>query len=209
MRTPTLESFLDDVKDHVLTINLDQGVFRDITLKRPNSGSFYYNITTRPGHLMISGDMGTFVFKRLEDMFNFFRDENDSYQINTGYWEEKLEAGCKRGGVKEFSSDVAKDILLELLDEHLKGIDSGDYDRDNRDEKEAIEEIENLISLAESDEYDFIAEIRNWDNDSNNVEINDWWEWDFTEYSYHYIWCLYAIVHAIKLYDAVKEPSHG
>lgn len=103
---PTLESFLKDVASHELTVNLDQGVFRDITIANPNTMEMHYNITTRPGYLMITGDIGSFVFTRLNDMFNFFRSTNE-YQINTGYWAKKIEAG----EYKKYSPENAREAL--------------------------------------------------------------------------------------------------
>ena len=206
MSLPTLESFLKDVAAHKLTVNLDQGVLRDLTVKRPNTSSFHYNITTRSGYLIITGDMGSFVFQRLTDMFDFFRSDNDQYHINDGYWEEKLEAVCRRGGAKSFSSDRVEEILLDELNQFKQELSRSNSDKQKL--KAAKEEIDSLISLASDSEHDFYAEISNWDSDcSGGLSLDNWWEWDFTEYTYHYIWCLYAIVHAIKLYDAYKSEQ--
>ncbi|WP_075175467.1 hypothetical protein [Acinetobacter indicus] len=205
MGNPTLEQFLKDVASHELTVNLDQGVFRDITIANPNTMAMHYNITTRPGYLMFTGDMGNFVFTRLADMFDFFRDK-DGYDINPGYWEEKLEAVDSRGGAKEFSSDLAKETLIEHLQDHLEGLDSGRYEKDQSDAEEAKEAIEHLIGLAEDDKHDFYETLRNWDaDDAGGLDMDCWWEWDFNDHTYHYIWACFAIVHAIKLYDAHKS----
>lgn len=205
MNHPTLEQFLKGVAHHQLTVNLDQGVFRDLTVMKPNSGDMHYHITTRPGYLMFTGDMGSFVFTRLSDMFDFFRDK-DGYDINPGYWEEKLEAVDSRGGAKEFSSDLVKETLIEHLQDHLEGIDSGDYDKDQSDAEEAKEAIKHLIGLAEDDKHDFYETLRNWDaDDAGGLDMDCWWEWDFNDHTYRYIWACFAIVHAIKLYDAHKS----
>ena len=205
MKHPNLEQSLKDVASHQLTVNLDQGVFRDITIADPNTMAMHYNITTRPGYLIFTGDMGSFVFTRLADMFDFFRNK-DGYNINPGYWEEKLEAVDSRGGAKEFSSDLVKEILTEHLQDHLEGLDSGCYEKDQSDAEEAKEATEHLISLAEDDKHDFYETLRNWDADDAGVlDMECWWEWDFNDHTYHYIWACFAIVHAIKLYDAHKS----
>jgi len=202
---PTLEQFLSHVANHQLTVNLDQDLFRDLTVMKPNSGDMHYHITTRPGYLMFTGDMGSFVFTRLSDMFDFFRDK-DGYDINPGYWGEKLEAVDSRGGAKEFSRDLAKETLIEHLQDHLAGIDSGDYDKDQSDAEEAKEAIKHLIGLAEDDKHDFYETLRNWDaDDAGGLDMDCWWEWDFDDHTYRYIWACFAIVHAIKLYDAHKS----
>lgn len=205
MSHPTLEQFLKDVAHHQLTVNLDQDLFRDLTVMKPNSGDMHYHITTRPGYLMFTGDMGSFVFTRLSDMFDFFRDK-DGYDINPGYWEEKLEAVDSRGGVKEFSADEAKQILTEHLQDHLAGIDSGDYDKDQSDAEESKEAIQDLIDCAEDDQHEFIQKLRDWDSEyAGGLDVDCWWEWDFNDHTYRYIWACFAIVHAIKLYDAHKS----
>ncbi len=60
----TLERFLGDVKGHVFEIKNDDGLYRNITVKKPDSSIYGYKITTWPGYLCISGDMGTYVFSR-------------------------------------------------------------------------------------------------------------------------------------------------
>jgi hypothetical protein len=42
-----------------------------------------FDVVTWPGHLSISGDMGCFVFTRVDDMFTFFRGHEDA--PNLGY----------------------------------------------------------------------------------------------------------------------------
>ena len=207
MNNPSLEQFLNDVKLHKLSVNLDQGVYRDITVKNPNTVAMHYNITTRPGYLMITGDMGSFVFTRLNDMFKFFRSD-DGYEINPGSWEEKLEAVNRGNGAQAFSVETVSQILKDHLNDHLEGLDCGHSSTDEEKAEEAKEAIQNLIGLAESDEHDFYSKLREWDPEyDGGVDMECWWEWDFKDYTYHYIWFCYAIVHAIKLYDAYVEES--
>ncbi|EPN8197881.1 hypothetical protein ACT3ON_001083, partial [Acinetobacter baumannii] len=71
------------------------------------------------------------------------------------------------------------------------------------------EEKSELDNIDTDDYYELIEAVRNWTPNANGVQLADFWEHNLNDYTYHYIWCLYAIVHAIKLYDAAKEPSHG
>ncbi len=48
--------------------------------------------------------------------------------------------------------------------------------------------------------YEFTA-------NEGGVELNDFWECDLKEYTFHFIWCCYAIVHAIELYDQYKTSN--
>ena len=206
MKTPTLEQFLKDIASHQLTVNLDQGVFRDLTIARPNTVSMHYNITTRPGYLVITGDMGSFVFSRLDDMFNFFRSD-DGYEINLGYWGEKVEAG----EVRKFDIDIANSSVQQYLTNFLEDLDLSDPDDRNKS-KQALEAINDFISGTQGmGEFEFWNEIHSWDSDeAGGLDLTDFFESTTTKATYHYIWCCYAIVHAIKLYDAEmsKEQSH-
>ncbi|MDI3237542.1 hypothetical protein QK338_05350 [Acinetobacter ursingii] len=200
MKNPTIESFLNDVKNHELTVNLDQGVFRDITLMKPNDTSYFYNITTRPYYLMISGDMGCYVFSRTKDMFNFFRDDKNKYSINEGYWAEKIQAG----EYEKYSPEAAREALNQEFENWKECIEASD--------EEILEEKQRLDEIDTDDYFEFMEAVRNWCPSKDGVQLNDFWEHDLNEYTYHYVWCLYAIVHAIKLYDAYQakfeEKNH-
>ena len=110
----TQERFLDDIKNHEINIVNDDGVNRLIRFRRPKDKGFgyWFDLITWPGCLCISSDCGTFVFSRLDDMFEFFRTDEE-YQkkhpdriiINTGYWEEKLMAVSRRNGAREYSHE--------------------------------------------------------------------------------------------------------
>ena len=41
----------------------------------------------------------------------------------------------------------------------------------------------------------------------NGLTFNDFYEYNNTEYTYSFIWCLYAIVYGIKMYDVYKEEG--
>lgn len=202
---PTLESFLKDVIDHQLVVNLDQGVYRDITVKKPNSIDRHYNITTRPGFLIFTGDMGDFVFERTNDMFRFFRSD-DGYQINTGYWGEKVQAG----EISKFDIDTANESVKSYLINYLEDLDLSDSE-DKEKSKQALEAVNDFISGQYSSEFDFWNEINSWDADeAGGLELNDFFEAPTTAKTFHFVWACYAIVHAIKLYDGYKaqEQSH-
>lgn len=199
----TQEQFLKDVANHQITINLDQGVYRDITISRPNSIVMHYNITTRPDHLMITGDMGSFIFKRLDDMFQFFRCE-DGCTINPSYWGEKLHAESMRSGYKQYDEKKAKQALQEWFADFVSDLESDDEDY--------LHKIDAARSTMDdidySDEYSFVESIRGWHEDSaGGMDLTDFFEVSVDSYTFNYIWCCYAIVHAIKLYDEVKGEA--
>lgn len=198
MSDQILERFLDDVKNHTLTINLDQGIYRDLTISIPVCSDYHYNITTRPGYLMITGDMGSFTFYRSTDMFNFFRNKDD-YRIKAQYWSEKLEAVCKRGGATSFDFDSVKSQLQDRLECFLE------YTDDDDSIEAAKEAVDYFCNYVEKYEWEYINYINNWDStEAGGLSLEDFWECKPEKFTHHYIWACYAIIHAIKLYDLEK-----
>lgn len=177
------ERFLKDIKNHSMNIELDSGVYRSIKFSRDNSSVYYFRITTWPGHLCISGDMGTYVFSRLEDMFQFFR--GDELSINAGYWTQKLQSiscfGSKEGHVKEFDAEATAENVRDQLTD-----DEGNLSHRFQDLLDCTESREAMQVLEEADVYDA-------------------WEYLSTKYTTHVLWCLYAIRWAIIQYDKQME----
>lgn len=105
--------FLDDVKDHQLTIENDGEVHRSLLFKCPGSSYYHFRLNTWPGHLCISGDMGTYVFARTHDMFDFFRMDDKDFNfskdkqlnINTDYWAQKVRSEDKDAILKRLNQN--------------------------------------------------------------------------------------------------------
>ncbi len=148
----TENEFLRDVADHVLEVMRDDGVYRHIRFRKPGTMCMHFDLITWPGYLCYTGDMGTYVFARLADMFQFFRTDR-SYAPRTGrrlavnlsYWSEKLEAvdGSRNGGAaKEFSEKK----LLRTINEYRvawlrEAYTDGSLDKEQRRELwEAVDE---------------------------------------------------------------------
>jgi len=105
-----MSNFVEDTKNHKLTIIKDDGVYRHLHCSS-GSSCYHFDIVTYPGHLCYSGDMGCFVFQRTKDMFEFFRSE--SGRINPDYWGGKLEAGK----AKEFSEECFMGIINGMVND--------------------------------------------------------------------------------------------
>lgn len=219
MRTCTDESFLKNVQNHKIKILNDNEVYRHIRFS-DGSSNMFFELITAPGLLLYRGDMGCYEFERLHDMFDFFRKDrehgktmNGNLSINTGYWEEKCQSESRFGrGIKAFSHDSFRELVLihakEFSDEHKL---SGDALEDFNDQ------IESLISGVDSDTEAY-AVMREWDFDSIEISDSEFleftaedifgqdsWEFDFTEYTHHFIWCCYAIAWGIEQYDNEKS----
>ena len=217
----TMERFLKDVASYAMNIIRDDGIYRHVRFSQPGSSCMYFDLITWPGALCYTGDMGTYVFQRLTDMFEFFRTDRKHQQdseklaINLSYWTEKLIAvdGNRGGGkVKEFDEDK----FLRVINEYRVGWmrnakESGSLDKDGRRELwEAVDE-EVLGALEEGGEQAQYAAYKfNYDPRANSKRRYGWsfqdlFEHDFTEYTHSIVWCCYALAWGIKKYDEAKE----
>lgn len=191
----TKERFLEDTKNHKLTIVKDDGVHRHIVMSKGNS-VYQYEITTFPQHLCYTGDMGSFVFRRVKDMFKFFR--QDKLQINPGYWHEKCEAAERDGGAMRYSHELYSDDVKGYFDMYVEG---------TSDTQEVQDEI--WAAIERDILYDDDGSIETAYRDTQMFECNGFEFEDFhpdvQDYSFRFIWCLYAIVHAIQAYDRATK----
>ncbi|MGQ3384474.1 hypothetical protein [Glutamicibacter sp. TV12E] len=90
-----LAKFNGDTENHQMSILHDEGLYRHLRFKNPENGFYWFDLITWPGYLTITGDMGTYTFLRVQDMFEFF-----TGHINNSYWAEKLQNG-NTGGRRE------------------------------------------------------------------------------------------------------------
>jgi hypothetical protein len=196
----TEERFLNDVKDHSMEIIRDDGVRRHIKFSRNGSSYYWFDLITWPGRLCIDGDCGTYVFSRVSDMFDFFRPEEGKKGlfIKPSYWGEKLRSIGTNAGYEEFSEELFRDAIKSKFDAHVNNKDLSDGVADGiwiEIEDEVLSELENGPEHAFQAAYDF-----------NCVDFKDEFP-SCKDYTFHYIWCLYAIVWGIKKYDEAKEIS--
>ena len=205
-------AFLRDVAEHVIEVIRDDGVYRHVRFKKPGTSDYYFDLLTWPGHLCYTGDMGTYVFQRLRDMFEFFRTDQQhakpgELRINLGYWSEKLVAvdgNRHAGGAKAFCEEKFTKVIKSELVTWMR--ESG-LDREGRSELRQAVEDEILYYTGDGDEHhlyrlatEFSAEI-----EGQKFQYEDLWDHDFTEYTNHFVWCCYALTWGIQQYDAVKD----
>jgi len=180
------EQFAADVRDHALTVVRADGVDRHLRFRKPGTSCYWFDVLTWPGTLCIDGDCGTFVFRRVPDMFEFFRD--DRGHINPSYWAEKCVSAAK-GGVTEFNWDTFAKAVNAYVE----------------DEDEAVRDaVLNELCAIESDEFAAVTFIRDFQHDGFRFQD---WETDGREYTFHFIWCLRAIVWAIQQWDTSQQEK--
>ena len=198
----TLPRFLDDTKEHRMTILHDDGAHRHIRFSKPQSSTYRFDLHTWPGYLCVTGDCGSYVFSRLHDMFEFFdHSKRDPFAINPDYWGQKLEAIDKNGGYKQFS----RDKFQALVKSHFS-----EFEFENKGQRRAFK---NSLKDADwggnvgsmDDAYRFFDDIDLEANpyvdlDACQFRIDELWDHDLEEFTFRYIWCCRAIRWGIRQY---------
>jgi len=188
-KEPIKERFERDIKDHVMQIMHDDGIYRHVVFSRPNSSVLAFSLTTTPGRLIYAGDMGCYVFERVRDMFSFFRGDREP---NFGYWHEKLVA-IDRHGSEQHDVDAFR--------ENLESYETDDLTPDQQQEVEEF--IESVVGTFE-EEGPQVAYKEVYEFELEGV-VNDFFS-DFFErsdkiYTLHYEWACHAIQYGIRMYD--------
>lgn len=197
----TKERFALDTAEHKMTILHEDGLYRHLRFKKPKTGMYWFDIITWPGALAIRGDMGNYVFARLDDMFEFFR----GHAVNEQYWAEKMIAGPD-----PMEYDIKR--LSRLVMEYVKETD----EVENEEERERLmDAVKQEILFDERAEYseneaqclvrDFAFPLKS----GSTFQFYDTWGWSMKEYTLHFRWCLHAIVYAIQTYDTAKKDHEA
>ncbi|MDR7193380.1 hypothetical protein [Luteimonas terrae] len=220
-RACSLERFRKGTAEHQMEIVLDSGTHRHLRFSKPGTSCYSFNIVTWPGYLAISGDMGASVFSRLPDMLEFFRadqkwqaDNPDRLYINTGYWAEKLVAND--GSAKVFAADRLEVVLKERFDDFMAEIDLEEI-HEGKELADMLwrhltsqvrgEDVREVIEAGmefEPEEYEGYGGAGDPGFEAfKSFRLADFWESasELEEYSFHLVWRMYAIAHAVIAYD--------
>lgn len=195
----TEEQFLKEVAEHQMTVlNDSDGLYRHIRFSKPQSSVMYFDLLTWPGNLCYTGDMGTFVFSRLTDMFDFFRGRpHKGLEINPHYWAEKVQAS-DRDGVFEYSHDKFLEAVKEWVAEYIEENLSDDPEK----AAELMEAVQDEVLNCDSNEVRAYDAASNFEHE--DFRFHDFWEVDLKTYTHRYLWCCYALVWGIQQYDLSK-----
>jgi hypothetical protein len=199
--------FLANVASHEMRIIRADGVDRFIRFRSPERGTYWFDILTWPGCLCINGDVGCYVFSRIDDMFEFFRHPtgNEKLYINDGYWAEKLLAAADKGGrgagVKRWSPEKFIQSVVEHLDAYLE-----DNVLDNPAQADELREaVKSRIIERSYDREDAMNAIETFE--MHGLYFRDAWEWNCTKWDFSFLWCLYAIAWGIRKFDEAQPAK--
>lgn len=124
--TQTYQHFLEQTKDHQFTVIHDDGLYRHLRVQAPGTRMWSWDVTTWPGHLATSGDIGSgYVFSRVEDMLEFFKVQPSSRSyysdgapcIDFRYWAEKIIGVGEQDRTKRYSKDRFLQLVTAALEE--------------------------------------------------------------------------------------------
>ena len=192
------EGFLQDVREHRMTVLHDSGVYRHVRFAKPGTCLMQFDLVTWPGYLAFSGDVGAYVFSRLRDMFEFFRDSRPwptgPIEVNLGYWAEKCQAQDCSSGIREYSPERFREKVEQWV-----------ADADLSEECRAAVQRE-VLSRAEEGEYAARQALEQFDREYR-LGFEDFWEADCRDWTVRYVWCCRALCWAIHQYDAARRRA--
>lgn len=204
--------FAKEVEQHEMTIVHDDGLYRHLKFRHTGknySGYYWFDLITAPGVLFFQGDGDGYSFRRLEDMFAFFRDSAYLGRPNIQYWAEKL-AGPSERQVMTYSPEKFKAWLTEevqdvMADGRLPGLAAA-IQRDILDAEEMGWDDENAARRLLDDFRHYENEDNRYDHTKHpDFEFVDMWDVSFRDYDWWFLWALEAILWGIGKYD----EAHG
>lgn len=208
MNTITETSFLKQVAGHEMKVHGNNGLYRHVLFKSENNSRYWFEIVTWPGVLVIRGDLGSFMFTRIEDMIDFFNHDNfglpSTKSPNFGYWAEKCVAQDK-DGIREFSLKLFQSNALEAITSALESAFVSGALR-----KACLEQFQDdVLDIHFHSEYEAQVAINDFEFDveGETIQMTDFYEYKNQDYTYSYTWCCYAIAWACKQIKDFQEQN--
>jgi hypothetical protein len=192
--------FAQETANHQMTVLHDDGLYRHLRFRPTEGPSFYwFDLITVPGSLIFQGDGESFHFRRIQDMFEFFR--GPVGQINANYWAEKVVDGHDR--LQTYSRDLFIAQVKEAFVDAARhgGVPSGTGQAVRRDVLDAAD-YGDPDTWYEPSAREALASFEH-----QGFRFEDTWEWDFREYHWWFLWSLHAIVWGIAQYDSAARAA--
>jgi hypothetical protein len=206
--------FKRETATHEMTVLHDDGLYRHLCFQgysqkpdgtRYKTDLYWFELITAPGALIFQGDGESYVFRRVPDMFEFFRDSAWGGQPNVGYWAEKMTDGRDR--VMVYQQDMLK--------KHVRDAISGTK-LDGLEEAVTREVLDEMLG-DETYDRKLVDDFRFYVNDLDrydykkrpDFEFTDSYEWNCRDYHWWFLWALHGIVWGIAQYDAHRAACVG
>jgi hypothetical protein len=200
--------FLGTTPEHRMTIHKDDGLYRHIHVGKPGSSNRHFNITTVPGYLFFTGDMGCYTFTRERDMFGFFNSvswDRETPIINYRYWAEKCHAIDRYGELTRFDDDDFRRTLIQVWREyHRKSDLIHDLTKHERSDLHYAFWYEVLGELTSDDERGNLELVVNWQHYIRGEYISPFEEFyeygPFKTHTETFRWVCWAIARTVRDY---------
>lgn len=175
----------------------DDGLYRHLRFRKPNTVLMGFDILTWPGYLAVSGDMGEYVFSGTSNMIESFGQPKLSMGINRESWAKKCRAADRNGGIDEFSPEVFRTNVLNHIEQYCGG--------DDASRVEIMSDVEESVFPYLHDGTDALARALDEVEYGNHQVFTDFWECNCRDFTYQFTWVCHAIVWAIHKYTEGME----
>lgn len=200
MNRDMAKRFKAETAEHEMTVLHDDGLYRHVKFRGSRNEIYWFELVTAPGSLTFQGDGESFTFRRVRDMFEFFRDSTHDGAPNVRYWAEKLTDGRDRVMVYQ----------QEMLEQHVKDAIAGTKldDLEHEVTNEVLDQMlgDETYDRKLVDDFAFYvngSDRYDWDKKPDFTFVGSL-EWNCRDYYWWFLWALHGIVWGIAQYDAHK-----
>lgn len=194
--------FAVDCGQHEMTVRHEDGLYRHLAFRRPDTGLYWFDLVTWPGFLTIAGDMGSYTFARTADMLDFFL---AGPGINPGYWAEKVQGNEDvRAYSEELMREHVEQAYSEYAEEHGPLIPTTIKLWEEIDRDVLPELYDEALARQAVQDFEFMhPEKRN----RTEFVFADAWEWQVRDYRHRYLYLCHAIRWGAEQYQAARAVS--
>jgi hypothetical protein len=194
--------FARDTAEHEMTILHDDGLYRHIRFERKDSSGYWFSLTSWPQKLAVNGSVGTYVFSRMEDMFEFIRTSCSTGVPNHTYWDEKIVAAGEPAitySMDLLEKEVAEYFVETEAEKHWPGVTEAWNEKVNGFLAEYDTTNEHGARHAL---HDFTYKPDDAPDGGEPFQFYDTQDWTLQDYDWKYLWCCHAAMWGISQYDA-------
>lgn len=185
------QSFLNSIQEHQLTILENSENVKCFKMAKPHTIAMSFTVIYADNKVIITGDMGHYVFGYLLNPYNFFLGES---ALNANYLIEKVIAQDTVYPVQKYDSVVAEQEIRRTIHEYA------DFDL----AQELYESLENIDFESEHEVEHWLYSLEDKARDVFD-ELN---MSDFTVLGKSFAWCVQAIVWATREFDKAMNNAN-
>lgn len=185
------QQFLNIIQSHKLVIIENSENVKCFKMAKPNTIAMSFTVIYVDNKVIITGDIGHYVFGHLSNPYNFFLSES---ALNASYLAEKVIAQDTVYPIREYDSAVAEQEIRRTIHEYA------DFDL----AQELYETLENI-------DFESEHEVEHWlyslEGEAKDVfdEVN---MGNLTMLSKSFTWCVQAIAWATREFDKVVNNAN-